>query len=81
MCPEIKRVKGMSYKDIVDKTREIIKPLKEEEYETYGKDRPDNFRFDVVNSLTDLLEEYAERSDLNENAEMLADQLVEDLIE
>jgi hypothetical protein len=27
------------------------------------------------------LEEYAERSDLNENAEMLADQLVEDLIE
>jgi hypothetical protein len=80
MFPEIKRVKGMSYKDIVDKTREIIKPLKEE-YETYGKDRPDNFRFDVVDSLTDLLEEYAERSDLNGNAEMLADQLVEDLIE
>jgi hypothetical protein len=80
MFPEIERTKGMSYKDIVDKTREIIKPLKEE-YETYGKDRPENFRFDVADSLEDLLEEYTERSDLNENADRLAEQLVEDLIE
>ena len=58
---------------------EIIRPNKEWLESEWVK-RPENFRFDFNQATEECLKDYSWRKDLNENADMLAEQIMEDIV-
>lgn len=58
---------------------EIIRPNKEWLESKWVK-RPENFRFDFNQATEECLKDYSWRKDLNENADRLAEQIMEDIV-
>ena len=79
MFPEIKEVWTLStYAKRHQAIMEIIRPNKEWLESKWVK-RPENFRFDFNQATEECLKDYIWRKDLNKNAEMLSEQIMEDI--